>query len=67
MGKVRERIEELKLIKELRDKGELLCIPYYKSFPKLSKFVPGIIKGIMYKITAGSGVGKTQLTRCYLY
>jgi len=63
MGKVRERIEELKLIKELRDKGELLCIPYYKSFPKLSKFVPGIIKGIMYKITAGSGVGKTQLTK----
>lgn len=63
MGKVQDRIEDLKRIKEIRDKGELLCIPYYKSFPKLSNFVPGIVKGIMYKVTAGSGVGKTQLTK----
>lgn len=61
--KVSERIEQLRLIKEIRDRGDLLCIPYYKSFPKLSKFVPGIIKGVMYKVTAGSGVGKTQLTK----
>jgi len=63
MGKVRDRIEDLKRIKEIRDKGELLCIPYYKSYPKLSNFIPGIVKGIMYKVTAGSGVGKTQLTK----
>lgn len=63
MGKVSDRIEELKLIKAIRDKGEYLCIPYYKTFPKLSNFVPGIVKGIMYKVTAGSGVGKTQLTK----
>ena len=24
---------------------------------------PGIVKGIMYKVTAGSGVGKTQLAK----
>jgi replicative DNA helicase len=63
MSKVSDRIEDLKRIKAIRDKGELLCIPYYKSYPKLSKFVPGIVKSIMYKITAGSGVGKTQLTK----
>mgnify|MGYP003640932309 CR=1 FL=1 len=63
ISKVKERVQELKLIKNIRDKGELLCLPFYKSFPKLSKYVPGIVKGIMYKITAGSGVGKTQLAK----
>lgn len=63
MGKASDRIEDLKRIKAIRDKGELLCIPYYNSFPKLSNFIPGIVKGIMYKVTAGSGVGKTQLTK----
>lgn len=63
MNKVQQRIEDLKRIKEIRDKGEYLCIPFYKSFPKLSRFIPGIVKGIMYKITAGSGVGKTQLAK----
>ena len=63
MGKVADRIEDIKRIKAIRDKGELLCIPFYYSYPKLSKFIPGIVKGIMYKVTAGSGVGKTQLTK----
>lgn len=63
MSKIRARIEELKLIKEIRDKGELLCIPFYHSYPKLSKFMPGVVKGIMYKVTANSGIGKTQLAK----
>lgn len=63
MGNVRERIEQIKKIKEIRDKGDLLCLPYHLSFPRLSKFIPGIIRGLMYKVTAGSGVGKTQLTK----
>lgn len=63
MGKAADRIEDLKRIKAIREKGEVLCIPYYKSYPKLSKFVPGIVKGILYKVTANSGVGKTQLTK----
>lgn len=63
MDNVRKRIEEIKKIKELRDKGEVLCLPYHDSFPKLSRFVPGVVRGLMYKVTAGSGVGKTQLTK----
>lgn len=63
MSKVEDRIEDYKRIKEIRDKGELLCIPFYKKFPMLAKSVPGIVKGIMYKITAGSGIGKTQFTK----
>ena len=61
--KVNERIKQIREVKNLRDQGHMLCIPYYKPFPRLSNFVPGIVKGIMYKVTAGSGVGKTQLTK----
>lgn len=63
MGKVGDRIEQLKEIKKERDSGRLFSIPFYHRHPKLSKIVPGIIKGIIYKITAQSGVGKTQLTK----
>ncbi len=63
MSKVKERIEDLKRIKEIREKGELMCIPFSSKFPRLSNFIPGIIKGLLYKITAGSGVGKTQLSK----
>lgn len=63
MGNVKERIEQIKKNKALRDAGKVLCIPFNEKFPKLSKSVPGIIKGIMYKVTAGSGVGKTQFTK----
>tara|TARA_R110000851_G_scaffold78000_5_gene172061 strand:+ start:1934 stop:3121 length:1188 start_codon:yes stop_codon:yes gene_type:complete len=63
ISKVKARISEIRLIANIRKSGELLCIPFYYSFPKLSKFVPGIVKGVMYKVTAGSGVGKTQLAK----
>lgn len=63
MSKFKERLEDYKKIKNIRDKGELLCIPFYKKFPSLAKYIPGIIKSILYKITASSGIGKTQLTK----
>ena len=61
--KVLARFNRYKEIKQIRDDGKFLCIPFTKSFPKLSKYLPGIMKGVMYKVTAGSGVGKTQLTK----
>jgi len=61
--KVQERIEDIRRIKEIRDKGEMICIPFYEKFPRLSKSVPGVVKGINYKISAASGIGKTQLTK----
>lgn len=61
--KVRARFNRYKEIKDIRDNGEFLCIPFTHTFPKLAKYLPGIMKGVMYKITAGSGVGKTQLTK----
>lgn len=42
------------------------CIPFSDKFPKLSNYLPGIIKGVYYITTAGTGVGKTQLAK-YLF
>lgn len=37
-------------------------VPFY-GFDKLNKYIPGIVPGIMYKITSHMGVGKTQLAK----
>jgi len=42
--------------------GKANCIPF-TCLPKVSKHVPGIIKGTPYIVGASSGVGKTQLTK----
>ena len=46
---------------EVRKSGKSIAIPFYK-MPKLSKVLPGIMKGRFYHYTAGSKEGKTQLT-----
>lgn len=45
------------------DEKKLNCIPFDKHFPQLSNYVPGLIKGTYYAITAFSNVGKTPLTK----
>lgn len=62
MGKVRRRLGELKDIKVQKDSGKIFCIPF-TSYPKLAESVPGIVPGMITMITAGSGVGKTQVTK----
>ena len=62
IGKVRSRVEELKKIKSDKDGGKIFCIPF-ENYPKLSKSVPGVVPGMIQMVTAGSGVGKTQLTK----
>lgn len=54
--KVQERFKRYGEIKDIRDNGEFLCIPFKDAYPKLSTYLPGIMKGVMYKVTAGSGV-----------
>lgn len=44
-------------------KGVYNYIPFTNQYPKLSSFLPGIMKGVMYMITADSGVSKTQFTK----
>lgn len=61
-GKVKRRLGELKTIKADKDAGKIFCIPF-SSYPKLAESVPGIVPGMITMITAGSGVGKTQVTK----
>lgn len=60
--KVQRRVSELRNIKEDKDQGKIFCIPF-ENYPKLTISVPGIIPGMIQMVTAGSGVGKTQVTK----
>jgi KaiC/GvpD/RAD55 family RecA-like ATPase len=62
MYKVQKRVDEYH-----RNRREVLAgtkknIPF-AGLSKMIKYVPGIIPGIMYKITSGSGAGKTQFAK----
>ena len=59
-GNYVSKIEEKKVN---LSQGKYNCIPFTDKFPKLSKVLPGIIKGTYYLVSANSGVGKTQLTK----
>lgn len=62
VGKVERRVLELKKIKSEKDAGKIFCIPF-ENYPKLNKSIPGVVPGMIQMVTAGSGVGKTQLTK----
>jgi len=62
LGKVRSRVNELKKIKSDKDSGKIFCIPF-ENYPKLTESVPGVVPGMIQMVTAGSGVGKTQVTK----
>ncbi|MGK0464839.1 DnaB-like helicase C-terminal domain-containing protein [Clostridium sp.] len=62
IGKAKRRLNELKEIKVQKDLGKIFCIPF-ESYPKLAESVPGIVPGMITMITAGSGVGKTQVAK----
>jgi replicative DNA helicase len=62
IGKVESRVNDLRRIKDEKDAGKLFCIPF-QNYPKLATSVPGIVPGMITMITAGSGVGKTQVAK----
>lgn len=55
---VYEKIEANKLNLE---QGNPNCIPF--PFKRFRQFLPGIMRGVPYLITASSGVGKSQVTK----
>lgn len=58
-----KHVERIKENKAKIESGSYNCIPFTEKFPRLSTYLPGIIKGTYYIVTANSGVGKTQLTK----
>jgi replicative DNA helicase len=61
-NKVKGRIAELRKIKTEKEGGKIFCVPFH-NYPKLASSVPGIVPGMITMITAGSGVGKTQVAK----
>lgn len=62
IGKVKKRVEEIRKIKTDKENGKIFCIPF-ENYPKLCESVPGVVPGMIQMVTAGSGVGKTQMTK----
>jgi replicative DNA helicase len=62
LGKVAQRVQEIKKIKTDKENGKIFCIPF-ENYPKLMLSVPGIVPGMIQMVTAGSGVGKTQVAK----
>jgi hypothetical protein len=63
MNKAENRFSQLKKQRENRLQGKHTIIPFNFHFPKLSKYIPGIFKEAIFGILAGSGDGKTKLTK----
>lgn len=54
----KEVLEWLIENKRRRESGEIIAIPF--GFPRLSEYLPGILQGNYYGVTASSKVGKSQ-------
>lgn len=62
---VKDRIQHYHKNKERIDSSSFNYVPFY-GFDRLNKYVPGVVPGVMYKITSHMGVGKTQIAK-YLF
>lgn len=59
---VDKRVDAYKRNRERVQQNKSNHIPFY-GFDRFQKYVPGIVPGIMYKITSHMGMGKTQLAK----
>lgn len=64
-NKAEKRFNQLKLQREQRLAGKHTVIPFSYHFPKLSQYIPGIFREAIFGILAGSGDGKTKLTKYF--
>jgi len=62
MYNVQKRVDDYHKNRDDVLSGRKVNIPF-SGLSKLIKYIPGIIPGIMYKITSGSGAGKTQFAK----
>lgn len=62
MNNVDERLKYYQQRREDILAGKIKPIPFFQ-MPLLTKYIPGIIPGLMYKITSHSGMSKTQFAK----
>lgn len=58
-----QHLNRYKRQSEVIRNGGINCIPFSNYFPVLSNYVPGIVKGTYYSITAFTNVGKTPFAK----
>ncbi len=61
MSYFEKTLETIEKNKEIKEQGGFNCIPF--GFDRFEEFLPGIMQGTYYIVTANSGVGKSQLGR----
>lgn len=61
-SEIRKRLEAYEKNRNLVLSNSLKYVPFY-GFNKLQKYIPGVIPGIMYKVTSHMGVGKTKISK----
>lgn len=57
---IESRLVQLERLKHLREEGKFPGIPIFHKYSRFGDYMPAIIKGVMYLLTAHSGIGKTQ-------
>jgi len=62
-NKILQRIEAIKLQREVVKNGGFNLIPWHFHFPKLAKEVPGLIPGKITTLFASTGAGKTRFAK----
>lgn len=54
------RLKQLEDLKKLRESGKFPGIPIFHKYTRFGDYMPALIRGVMYLISAHSGIGKTQ-------
>ena len=62
MNSVEKRIQYYEQRRSDIISGKIKPIPFF-GLPRLTKYIPGIIPGLMYKVTSGTGAAKTNFSK----
>jgi hypothetical protein len=60
---IEERFNKIKSSREDRLEGKMNFIPFFKHFPRFSKYIPGFLPGVMYKLMSQTNIGKSQFSK----
>lgn len=65
MNKFEKRFNEFKKINEEKESGIFRYVPLNDAFPRLSRYVAGIIPETSYLVSSSTGSGKSKFVRYY--
>lgn len=60
---IEERFNKIQSSRQDRLEGKMNFIPFFKHFPRFSKYIPGFLPGVMYKLLSQTNIGKSQFAK----